>query len=276
IFLFIYLKKLDKSFLFINLLNDKLLHALTLTSLCIILTFILYSTPPSIWFKEKCKTHISKKTKWLFILDIIVINITMMFFVFYTSLLKIERNEWDKCLYLFNGFIGIYMVLLFIYLRWWWYRQKDLSLTIEGMFIECLSLISCLLQPIFVLSIGINSENNISFWEAIFLFWLTPLIILIITTYLIIFDNSKTINIALTLIIILLWICTVFNMTPLVMSFIGVKEKIDKNYIINKQYYMTGKILLNQGEKFIFLEKGKLYNESIVIDKENIKLEDSN
>ncbi|HEP1090789.1 TPA: hypothetical protein VB175_001652, partial [Mannheimia haemolytica] len=99
---------------------------------------------------------------------------------------------------------------------------------------------------------------------------------LIITTYLIIFDNSKTINIALTLIIILLWICTVFNMTPLVMSFIGVKEKIDKNYIINKQYYMTGKILLNQGEKFIFLEKGKLYNESIVIDKENIKLEDSN
>ncbi|HDL3901716.1 TPA: hypothetical protein PW560_000001, partial [Mannheimia haemolytica] len=123
---------------------------------------------------------------------------------------------------------------------------------------------------------GINSENNISFWEAIFLFWLTPLIILIITTYLIIFDNSKTINIALTLIIILLWICTVFNMTPLVMSFIGVKEKIDKNYIINKQYYMTGKILLNQGEKFIFLEKGKLYNESIVIDKENIKLEDSN
>lgn len=39
---------------------------------------------------------------------------------------------------------------------------------------------------------------------------------------------------------------------------------------------MTGKILLNQGEKFIFLEKGKLYNESIVIDKENIKLEDSN
>ncbi|HDL5243887.1 TPA: hypothetical protein PXB26_001512, partial [Mannheimia haemolytica] len=128
----------------------------------------------------------------------------------------------------------------------------------------------------FVLSIGINSENNISFWEAIFLFWLTPLIILIITTYLIIFDNSKTINIALTLIIILLWICTVFNMTPLVMSFIGVKEKIDKNYIINKQYYMIGKILLNQGEKFIFLEKGKLYNESIVIDKENIKLEDSN
>lgn len=96
------------------------------------------------------------------------------------------------------------------------------------MFIECLSLISCLLQPIFVLSIGINSENNISFWEAIFLFWLTPLIILIITTYLIIFDNSKTINIALTLIIILLWICTVFNMTPLVMSFIGVKEKLIK------------------------------------------------
>lgn len=276
IFLFTYLKKLDKTFLFIDLLNDKLLHALTLTSLLVIFVFTLYSIIPSLWFKQKHNIYTSEEIKSIFLIDIIVINITMMITVFYISLLGVEIKEWDKYLYIFNGFVGIFITLFPIYLRWWFHRQKEISLKIDDMFLECLSLISCLILPILVLSIGINSENDISFWEALFLFWLIPLIILIITTFLIIFSNSKTIKALLILIIILLWTFTVFNMTPMVMSFIGVKEKSDRIYIINTQNNITGKILLNQGEKFIFLEKGKLYNESIVIDKNSIKLKDSN
>lgn len=282
IILFSYLKILNKTSLFVELLNDKLLYAISFASLFLITAIILYSSLSSliILLNKRKKTEINQ----LIFLDIIITNIAMLIFILWINLIY-EVNgisDWNRYSYISNFIFGISLFLLFpLYIIWSYKEQKwaeiYLKKTTPDLITKTISLFSSILGPGIVYIWGTKSSVFDDAMYYILIFWLFPLIALLLLNILLLNwkrmeKNGKSGKITILFIATVIWFTIIINMSPLLMSAIGINEIDNKEWCIDNRI-IKGRILLKHGNYIIFMEQNKSYRDSIVYDKKDINPE---
>lgn len=272
--LYSYLYKLGKINIFIESLDNEIIYATAFSSIFILVIISIYSIIPSLTVKI-FNSSATKKMKTLCLTDIFISNMIFIFLLLELSIQKTSLSEWEKDYYLINGIFGILIAPTVIYLVWsfrkeiqerYYRRNKKNDLTtIEIILKKFGIIIPSMLATFFVLNIGIKSEQY-DIVESIFLFWILPLIALLISNDLILsWKNKKVIEkTSYILLSVFIWLISIYNFSPFVMAIIGINDT-RKTYCINQE--TEGKIIFNYKENKVFLKEGDLYRDSILLEK---------
>lgn len=268
IILFSYVSIIDKRELFIELLSEKNLYAISFASFLMLSIIIIYSIATISFSYIKYKKTDSK-LKLYFCFDIILFNLLFLAYIIFSSSLNDNVNEWTSEDYVSNFiiFLGLFLPTIYFIVR---IEELNYEFSIENF----LSLLTSIILPIMILLWGYKA-NTLGIHEQYFLFWFLPVILSSITSYILLDSNITPKSRILTIIFIFsAWMTIISFLSPLIMGLIGIGNN-KTNYCLReyetKNISKKGNLLISIGEKYVFLEEGKPYKESFILEKEKSK-----
>lgn len=255
VILYFYLLLLNSEYLFIHVLEEKILYPIACISFLIILIIVLYSSTPSFLYRENHKKETVKYSGYknsqkelykLYLLDVFIFQL-FLFSIFITYNLNYENKNTET---LINLLAFILILIFTTYFRYSYNELEKLTNSFSDVIFKYLILVLSIYISFIILIFGVNASelNNDVLYSIFFIF--VPLLLSLLSSSIIFFFKKENyiFSITLFIIIIFLWFIPISQISPIIMNIIGINQK--SCFFYEKDNKFTS-LSWNIGEKYI-------------------------